>query len=304
MLNRQKIVIGPPFYGIHDRGPINLLKNANCELIINPFGRKLKEQEVLDLLKGADGIIAGLEPLTRNVLAMSKIKVISRCGSGMSSVDLTAARDLGIKVCSTPLAPIQAVAEITVGMMITLLRNVAVMDRDVHAGVWRERLGSQLSGKTIVVVGLGRIGIKVIELLRPFEVTVIGVDPVMPRISGVQLMSLDSALQQADIVTLHASGDTEIMGEKEFTQIKRGAILLNAGRGGLVNERVLTEALENETISSAWIDTYADEPYYGQLTKFSQVVLTPHIGSGTREGVLRMEMEAAQNLLTTLGETT
>jgi len=108
---------------------------------------------------------------------------------------------------------------------------------------------------------------------------------------------LDAALPQADVITLHASGETEILGENEFSLIKPGTFLLNAGRGGLVNEDCLCRALNSGVLAGAWLDVFSEEPYTGPLTKYPQVVLTPHVGSFTVECRRRMEMEAVENLL-------
>ena len=116
------------------------------------------------------GLIAGLETLDAEVMSKSELKVISRCGSGMSNVDIEAAGQYGIKVCSTPNGPTSAVAELTLGAMINLLRMISLMDRDMHEGRWTKKIGMQLEGKTVVIIGLGRSGRKVVSLLKPFNV--------------------------------------------------------------------------------------------------------------------------------------
>ncbi len=280
------------------------LLEVGCEVIDNPFKRKLTKSELLGLLdKGVTGLIAGLESLDLEVLKKSSLKVISRCGSGLSNVDLIAAKELGIKGCSTPNAPVGAVAELTLGVMLSLLRMIPQMNKDLHEGKWAKRIGSQLEGKTVVIIGFGRIGRKVASLLRPFEVRLLAVDPAWRgRVDGVSLLPLNSAIPQADVITIHASGEAEILGDEKFSLIKPGTFLLNAGRGGLVNEACLCKALDSRVLGGVWIDTFADEPYKGPLTKYSQAILTPHIGSFTVECRRRMEMEAAENLLAAFEE--
>lgn len=299
----QKILLGPSSFAQLDSAPMDKLISAGFEVVNNPFGRKLTKQELLDLLPGITGIIAGLEPLDHEVMSKSSLKVISRCGSGMSNVDLDAARKFGIQVFSTPFGPTSAVAELTVGAMLSLLRMVPQMDRDLHDGKWTKRIGAQLEGKTVVIVGFGRIGRKVASLLQPFHVRLIAVDPELKEKSdGAELLPLDKALSMADIITIHSSGEEQLIGENEFKLMKEGSFLLNAARGGLVNEESLIHALEGGKVAGAWLDTLCTEPYAGTLCKFPQVILTPHVGSYTMECRRSMEMEAVDNLISALLE--
>jgi D-3-phosphoglycerate dehydrogenase / 2-oxoglutarate reductase len=297
----MKVLIGPSAFAAEDRSPLDLLDRAGVEVVPNPHGRKLTRSELQALLSGVSGLLAGLEPLTREVMAASELKVISRVGAGMSNVDLDAARELGIAVLNTPDAPTNAVAELTIGAMITLLRSLPVMDRDLHAGKWNKRVGLQLEGRAVVIAGFGRIGRRVAELLAPFRSRVIVVDPLLQSPPpGVELMGLEEALPLAEVVSVHASGESEILGSREFALLRRGAFVLNAGRGGLVNEELLVSALETGAVAGAWVDTFVEEPYSGALARFAQVIVSPHIGSASREARLRMETEAVRNLLSVL----
>jgi len=302
-MKRKKVLIGPSSFASVDDAPLIRLEQAGVDVIPNQYGRKLTKDELCALLPEVVGLIAGLESLTRDVLEKSKLRVISRCGVGLSNIDLRAAEDLGIKVTCTPDAPTTAVAELTVGAMISLMRRIPQMNWDLHDGRWARQVGGQLEGKTVVIIGFGRIGRKVASLLRPFEVRLLAVDPAWRgRVDGVSLLPLNSAIPQADVITIHASGEAEILGDEEFSLIKPGTFLLNAGRGGLVNEACLCKALDSRVLGGVWIDTFADEPYKGPLTKYSQAILTPHIGSFTVECRRRMEMEAAENLLAAFEE--
>lgn len=297
--DEMKVLIGPSTFAAQNSSPIERLLAADCEIIKNPFGRKLTKDELIGLLPGVKGIIAGLETLDEDVLSKSALKVISRCGSGLSNVDIEAARRYGIKVFSTPNGPTSAVAELTLGAMINLLRMVSPMDMDMHEGRWTKKIGTQLEGKTVVVIGLGRIGRKVVSLLKPFNVRLLAVDPdVREKIDGVEILPLDKALTEADIITIHSSGEQQIIGDDEFRLIKSGAFLLNAARGGLINENSLIQAIESGKIAGVWLDTFSAEPYSGPLTKYPQALLTPHVGSYTLECRRSMEMEAVENLIT------
>lgn len=296
---KKKILIGPSSFAALDSSPLDLLFKNGFEVIDNPYKRKLTKGELFELLSDdVIGLVAGLEPLDREVLKKSSLEVISRVGSGLSNIDLGAAEDLGIKVCYTPYGPTTAVAELTVGVILSMIRMVPRMDRALHQGKWQKMIGSQLKGKTVLIIGLGRIGCKVAELLSPFKVNVIAVDPYLDScpVDG-KLMSLADALPLADIITIHSSGEDCLIGDKEFLLMKKGVYLVNAARGGLVSEQALIRALEEERVAGAWLDSFDQEPYQGPLVDFEQVVLTPHIGSYTFECRQQMESEAVENLI-------
>jgi len=274
------------------------LRQAGADVIANPYGRQLSKDDLRRLLPGAAGLIAGLEPLSRDMLEQSDLKVISRCGVGLSNVDLKAAEEFGIAVRHTPDIPTTAVAELTVGAMIALMRHLPAMDRDLRAGKWEKRIGRQLEGKTVLIVGFGRIGQKVAALLRPFHVRLLAADPALHEtVDGVTVLPLEAALPQADVVTLHASGEAEILGARELALMKPGTFLLNAGRGGLVDEPALCRALDQGLVAGAWLDAFVQEPYAGPLSRYPQALLTPHIGSASVECRTRMELAAVENLL-------
>jgi D-3-phosphoglycerate dehydrogenase len=296
-----KVLIGPSSFAELDETPVNRLVEAGCEIIGNPFGRRLTRDELTTLLNGgAVGLIAGLEPLDREVLQKSRLKVISRCGSGLSNVDLAAARELAIEVCSTPSVPTVAVAELTLAAMLSLLRLLPQMDRDLHEKRWTKKIGHQLEGKTVAIVGFGRIGRRVAALLAPFDAHVLAVDPYLEPAADLPLVSLEEALPRADILTLHCSGDFCLLGERELALLKPGAFVLNAARGGLVDEAALLKALGTGRIAGAWLDAFEQEPYDGPLASCPNVLLTPHVGSYTRECRARMEAEAVDNLIAAL----
>jgi len=296
---RGKVLIGPSVFGEKNPAPRERLEEAGFRILMNPFRRRLTKGELVDLLRqDVSGIIAGLEALNEDVLKGSHLKVISRCGAGTTNVDLTAAGKMGIDVFSTPDAPTNAVAELTLGAMISLLRLLPRMNEDLHSRQWKKQIGCQLEGKVIAVIGFGRIGRRLVELLSPFRVHVLAIDPAVrsyPR--WVVQTSLDEALARADIVSLHASGEECVLGPREISLMKRGAFLLNGARGGLVDEDALARALENGQIRGVWLDAYEEEPYTGILTKYPQAILTPHVGSYTEECRVQMETEAVKNLI-------
>lgn len=301
MSNRGIILIGPTTFGSFDPAPLRRIADAGYEIRRNPVGRKMSEPELAQALAGVVGIIAGLEPLTGRILAQSQLKVVSRCGVGLDNVDVTAAKRLGIQVYSTPNAPTIAVAELTIGAMICLLRRVSQMDQQMHAGGWEKLSGPQLRDKTAAIVGLGRIGLQVASYLKAFGVHLLGVDPFRQgMVDGVQVVTLGEALARAHIISLHASGSQEILGRHEFELMRPGVYVVNTGRGGLLNETALQKALDSGKVAGAWLDAFAEEPYHGPLKAYKQVMLTPHIGYSSDEARRQMEIEAADNLLRSL----
>lgn len=303
-LSKEKILIATSSFAEQNKAPLDKLKGTGCQVIDNPYKRKLKKEELIDLLSGGiTGIIAGLESLDREVLSKSKLKVISRCGSGLSNVDLAAAQDIGIIVCSTPDCPTESVAELTLGAMLGILRMLPRMDKDLHSGQWNKKIGGELKGKTVTIIGFGRIGKRVADLLKPFGVKIIVVDPALKKaIRGIKICQLEEALKQTDIITIHCSGEQEVIGAEEFFLMKRGVFLLNAARGILVNEEALINALKEGKVKGGWIDVFNNEPYSGPLTEYSQVMLTPHVGSYTLECREIMELQAVDNLINALRE--
>lgn len=299
----MKIAITTSSFAKFSQEPLELLRARGVECIFNETGRALTEDEAIALLAGCAGVAAGTEPLTRRVMdALPELKVISRCGTGMDSVDLDAAREKGITVCNTPDGPTQAVAEITVGMMLDLLRHVSRMDREIRAGVWKKRMGSLLMGKQVGIVGFGRIGRAVARLCEAFGAKVAFADP-MAEDAVVPRKSLPDLLAWADIITLHCPKPKDgraVLDDPHLRLMKKGARLINAARGGLVDEAVLLELLQAGHLAGAAVDTFMKEPYAGPLTTVETALLTPHVGSYAVEARIGQEVDTIKNLLDAL----
>jgi len=298
-----KILIGPSSFAESDKTPLNRLIAMGYEVIDNPYKRKMTKIELSMLLKeDVVGILAGLEPLDREVLLSSRLKAISRVGAGMSNVDLKAARELNIAVFNTHDGPTTAVAELTIGAMLSLLRSIPQSDNALHERKWVRKMGGQIEGKTIAVIGFGRIGRRVADLLAPFQAKLIAVDPYIEKSAKLSctLLSMEEALSQADIITIHTSGDECLFNEDAFSVMKRDVLLLNAARGNIVSEKALIKALDEGIVAGAWLDAFEIEPYEGPLCNYKNVILTPHIGSYTSECRQHMENEAVSNLLKAL----
>lgn len=299
----MKIAITTSSFAKFSQEPLDLLRERGIEYVLNDKGRALTEDEAIEILRGCVGVAAGTEPLTRRVMeALPELRVISRCGVGMDSVDRTAAEQRGIAVRNTPDGPTLAVAELTLGYTLDLLRHVTRMDRDIRAGVWKKRMGNLLQGKKVGIVGLGRIGHAVARLFVAFGAEVAYADPYAQETAYLR-KDLDELLGWADIVTLHCpkprDGGT-LLDARRLSLMRRGTWLINAARGGLVDESALHELLASGHLAGAALDTFAEEPYKGPLKELDTIILTPHIGSYAKEARIRMEVDTIKNLLQAL----
>jgi D-3-phosphoglycerate dehydrogenase len=306
----NKILISPSVFGKCGMEPLELLTRHNYKFILNPYGRKLKPYEIIELGRDCVGIIAGVESLDARVLeALSSLRCISRCGVGVDNIDLKKASELGIIVKSTPEGPTRAVAELTVGVIFDVLRKISYRDREIRKGNWCKEIGSLLKGKKVGILGLGRIGRIVAELLLRLDAEVLGTD-INPDLKWIEkykvpILTLEELLKVSDILCIHISyheANKYLIDEKEIRIMKKGAYLINVSRGGIVNEDALYRALKSEYLSGAAIDAFENEPYKGPLTKLNNVVLTPHIGSYAKESKLKMEVEAVKNLIEVLDD--
>lgn len=216
-MKMPKVFISTSSFGKYDTSPLKLLEDASLDVQLNPYRRKLTPDECLKLYRDIDGLIAGTEALTADVLKSARnLKVISRCGVGIENIDMNTAKELGIKVFTTPDAPTQSVAELTVGLLLDLLRGISVADRSVRAGLWQKNMSSLLSGKTLGILGLGRIGKRVVELTQPFNLKYIAWDMSPDRQFadkyGIEFSGLDELLGKADVITIHLPYTSELSG--------------------------------------------------------------------------------------------
>ncbi len=305
MTDQPRIAVTTSSFAKFSQEPMRLMTAAGYAPVLNPHGRKLTEDEAIEVLSGCVGVVAGTEPLTRRVLtALSGLKAIARCGTGMDNVDQEAARELGMAVTNTPDGPTLAVVELTLGLALDLVRDVTRMDRELRSGIWKKRMGRTLQGKRLGVVGFGRIGRAVARAFAPLGVDIAYFDPFVDGLDTPK-KSLDELLVWADILTLHCSKPKEgghLIGDRELRLMPRGSWLINCARGGLVDETALHAALAEGRLAGAALDVFEAEPYVGPLKDLDSVILTPHIGSYAMESRITMEVDAVKNLLASLGK--
>lgn len=289
----MKVAVGASSFG-ESAQAINLLLEKNISVIKNPYGRKMSKPEIVEHLQGVSGLLAGLEPLDEEVLrSATALKAVARIGIGMDNVDLSAAQKLGIKVSNTPNGPTVAVAEMTLAALLAISRQIIFCNQDMHDKKWNKRMGLSIKGLRVFLIGYGRIGQAVAQLLKPLGANLMIYDPLKPELS----VAFEEGLRHADVISLHAGGKGEVLSSECFSQMKRGVIILNSARGGLINEAALYQALQEETVSAFWGDAFWEEPYTGKLTECENAILTPHISTYSRQCREQMEMEAVQNLL-------
>ena len=295
----MKVVVGASSFAGSSTKAIDLLLKQGIEVVKNPYGRKLSKEETIEHLKDADGLLAGLELLDEEVFSQSpKLKALARIGIGMDNVDTEAAKKYDIKVSNTPDAPTKAVAEMALAALLTIGHEIIPSNADVHNKIWKKRIGFSLYGLNVLFVGYGRIGQQFAQHLKMLGSNISIYDPFQPEISEP---SLEEALKNADVITLHASGKEEIFNAELLDKVKESTVILNCARGNLINEDALYQHLKTGKISYYWGDVFWQEPYEGKLLECQNAILTPHIATYNSLCRESMETEAVMNILEDLG---
>lgn len=290
-------------FGDKNRLPLELLKNAGIEYLINPLNKKLTADQLADMVADFDVIIAGTEAITEKVMdRATKLKLISRVGVGLDGVDLMAARRRGIKVSYTPDAPAPAVAELTLGLMLTLLRSVHVSNAHMHQGKWQRIFGRRLAEITVGIIGMGRIGTRVLRRTRAFGTPGILVNDIMPnyelnREFKLEWVTKEQIFKEADVISLHlplTHLTKNMIRREQLLSMKSDAVIINTSRGGIINEQDLYDVMTAGHLSGAAIDVFEHEPYAGNLAQIERCLLTAHMGSMSVDCRTRMEIEATE----------
>ena len=304
-----KILITTVPFGIQNSHPIELLNNAGYEYVINPLGRKLKEDELAEMVGDFDVLIAGTEPITKKVLENAhKLRFISRVGIGLDSVDLPFAQNKGIQVSYTPDAPAAAVAELAICSILSLLRGTHIANSKMHRGEWVRYFGRRISEVTIGVIGVGRIGGIVVDGLKGLGAKKILMNDIYSDsenshkliADGISWASKEEIIKGADLITLHVpltALTSNMISRVQIMQMKKGVLIVNTARGGIVNELDLAASLNEGYVGGAAIDVFEEEPYLGPLSKLENCMLTAHMGSMSIDCRARMEIEATEEAI-------
>ena len=309
-IKKSRVLVTPTSFGKNDPGLCAELEDQVGEVIYNKTGKPLSSKDVASLLPGMDGYIAGLDMIDRTALNTADcLKVISRYGVGYDRIDLNAAREKGIIVTNTPGANSVSVAELTIGLLLSLARQIPESIQSVRQGKWSRTSGISLRGKTVGILGLGAIGKCVAVRLKRFDCRIIAFDPNVDdefvAKLGVEVVSMDEVISQADFLTLHLPVVPETRGlvnEEFLNKMKKGSFLLNTARGELVKEDDLLAAIQSNHIAGAALDVFSQEPpsIDNPLIQMPNVLVTPHSGAQSDDATNAMGRMAMEDCLAVL----
>jgi D-3-phosphoglycerate dehydrogenase len=309
-LKECRLLVTPTSYGKNDSRLKTELEAQVAEVIYNPTGKPLTSNQVAELLPGIDGYIAGLDEI--DVQALSKadrLKVISRYGVGIDNVDLQAARQKGIIITNTPGANSSSVAELALGLMLALARQIPEAVEAVRQGKWPRYAGISLEGKTIGILGLGAIGKQLARRLTGFDCRIIAFDPYADSSYAtdhhIELTSIQDVIARSDFVSLHLPLLPEtrnLVNDTFLSRMKKGSYLINTSRGEVVDEDALLRALQSGHLRGAGLDAFTTEPPDPQnpLLNMPQVIATPHLGAQTDGATSNMGWFALRDCLAVL----
>jgi len=303
-----KILVATRSFGSTSSKPWDVLTEAGCEILKADMSQKMTEERLIELLHGVDGAIIGVVPMTAHVIKQSPtLKVISMHGVGVDHIDLTAATQKGVVIANCQGANDQSVADLTIGLMIAIARDIPSVDRKVRVGGWGAHTGSELWKKTLGLIGFGRIGRGVAKRALGFDMKVLAYDPYVDEDNvdgGITMVNFDEVIHKSDYVSLHAALSDEtrhMIGAAQFQAMKPTAYFINTSRGALVDEFALHAALTEKQIAGAALDVYEIEPPKDSpLLELENIVMMTHIGAHTRESIERVGVMAAENVLQTL----
>jgi len=306
MAEGWRVLIGSKSFGKAFPEHLERLRQAGCEVVPNGVGRAYRESELKDALAGIDAIVTGTDELTAAVIASARsLKTIAKHGVGLDNIDLPAARARGIVVSAAFGAVHDSVADMAMALLLAAARGIVPSHNRTREGKWKGFMGMELRDKTLGIVGLGRIGKEVSLRAQGFGMKVIAHDPrpdtAFAAAHGIRFVPLAELLSSSDVVSLHAGlerAGKPLLGEKEIATMRKGAILVNTGRGHLVDEQALARALAAGALLGAGLDVYRDEPPAGSpLLALDNVVLAPHMAGDTNDSRRRMGEITVENIV-------
>jgi D-3-phosphoglycerate dehydrogenase / 2-oxoglutarate reductase len=307
----QRVLITPRSLTEKREPVLGLLEAAGFELIFASPGQVPTEEQLLELLPECVGWIAGVEPISERVLrAATKLRVISRNGTGTDNIPLRVAKDLGIRIERAEGANARGVAELTVALMFAALRNIPELDRALRRGQWQRRSGIEISDRLVVLIGCGAVGRMVVQMALGLGARTAAYDPFPnhsfePADGRFRWVSFEEAIETGNIVSLHCppleNGDP-LFSRSVLERLEEGCCLVNTARASLVDERAVLDSLENGRLRAYATDVFEPEPPRADspLLAHPRVIATPHIGGFTEESVRRAAEAAVRNLLTAL----
>ncbi|MEJ2168334.1 MAG: phosphoglycerate dehydrogenase, partial [Desulfobacterales bacterium] len=301
-----KILITPRSLTKEGDPALDLLTREGVELVFSAPGRMPLEDDLIRLLPGCAGWLAGVEPITAVVLeAAADLKVISRNGTGINNIDIQAAGRLNIKILRAEGANARGVAELTMGVILGLIRSIPFSDARMKCEMWDRRKGLELQGRTLGLIGCGKIGQLVCRLALAFGMDVLAYDAFPDRRfapgAGFRFAALEEVLADRDIISFHCPEQADgraILDRERLQRLKPGVFLVNTARASLIDETAILESLHEGRVAGLALDVYDREPPAASLLlKDDRVIATPHIGGFTAESVSRATLAAVENLL-------
>ena len=268
----------------------------------NDEGLRLEDDSLVTFLSGAVGAIVGIEPISGSILAqLPQLRVLSKFGVGLDSIDLDDVRQRGIRLASTPGTNASAVAELTLLLTLGTLRRIPEATSNVRSERWVSVTGRLLEGKTVGLVGVGHVGKALNLLLQPFGCSVLGFDLLKTPVDGISFVTLDELLVASDVVCIHVpltEATRGMIGVRQLGLMKNDAVLVNTSRGGVIDEPALLAALISEEIAAAGLDVLETEPPLSwELVNHPNVFATPHIAGTSQESNLAMGKAAIDGLI-------
>jgi D-3-phosphoglycerate dehydrogenase / 2-oxoglutarate reductase len=306
-----KILISAPYFQPVVENYRHVFDKHDMELLIPEVNERMSEDELLQVIEDIDGVIGGDDRFTKRVLECAgKLKVISKWGTGIDSIDLECASQLGIAVCNTPGAFTQPVSDSVLGYILCFARKLPWMDQDIRAGIWHKRTGAALHEGVLGIIGVGNIGKEVARKASAFGMKLLGNDLIeMPAefVADIQIdmVSFDEILREADYITLNCTMNStsyHIIDKGALEKMKSTAFLINTARGGLIDENALAEALKNNQLAGAALDVFEEEPLASDssLRELESCLLAPHNSNSSPEAWLRVHRNTLDNLLAVL----
>ena len=302
----KRILVTPRSVTLHGHPQLGRLREAGFEVVFSKPGMQPGEPELMQLLPGCAGYLAGVEKITARVLeAATELRVISRNGTGVDNVDLAAAQRRGIQVCRAVGANARGVAELALALILALARSIPFTDRSLKAGGWDRRHGFELKGRTLGLVGCGNIGRLLARFALGLDIRVLAYDvvpdPAFAPGGKFAFAPLAQVLGESDIVSLHCpsqAGGRPVIDGAALAAMKRGVLLVNTARADLIDRAALADALASGQVGGVGLDVFSQEPPGPDpLLQSDRVICTAHIGGFTRESVDRAVEVAVDNLI-------
>ena len=301
-----KIFVASRSFGEYSGSTKKYLEENDCILSWNELGRPYKEEEMLNIIHKYDGIIVGVDTITKEVIKRGiNLKVVAKNGVGVDNIDLEAASEAGIFVVNAPGTNSHSVADLAIALMLNLCRKISAIDQMTKRGLWQRRIGRELWQKTVGIIGTGEIGKGVAKRLKGFNCKIlaydINIDKKFAKDYDVNYLQLIEVLKNADFISLHVPLNKHtkyLIDTKELNMMKKTAFLINTSRGGIVNEESLYNALKNNIIEGAASDVFSEEPPGNSpLFSLENFIATSHIGAYTYETNERTGMTVARNIV-------